>query len=259
MTAQDPDPLRGCGNALLAHIGPAALHRFATALAQGRARDAVLASITLPDAASAARTLAEMAEPDPASRRAVSLYLAGLAEGASHVRSQSRPPELVWSGPGTVRGAPLTTGTELANLIAGAQHELLLTTYSASPHPPLIAALTAAAGRAVRITIVVDTHAGARGALSGREPAAAFLVVPGAELWHWPPANRPIPNARLHAKLAVADRSVMLVGSANLTGSGIDDNLETGVLIAGGPLPARAVEHILRLQRNGALVPVTAR
>ena len=162
----------------------------------------------------------------------------------------------MWSGPGTTSGKPLTTGTELANLIAGARHELLLTTYSASPHPPLIEALTAAAARAVRISIVVETHAGAHGALSGREPAAAFLAVPGAELWHWPAASRPMPNARQHAKLAVADRSVMLIGSANLTGSGIDDNLEAGILITSGPLPGRAVDHMVQLQLAGALARV---
>jgi phosphatidylserine/phosphatidylglycerophosphate/cardiolipin synthase-like enzyme len=37
----------------------------------------------------------------------------------------------------------------------------------------------------------------------------------------------------MHAKVAVADRRVLLVSSANLTVSGIDENIEAGVLVRG--------------------------
>jgi len=51
--------------------------------------------------------------------------------------------------------------------------------------------------------------------------------------------------------LAVADRCVLLVGSANLTESGVRRNLEAGVLVTGGTAPQRAAEHIRELQRRG--------
>lgn len=257
MTGADTGALQRDGTALLERIGPGALRRFAMALMHGSARDTLLAAITLSDAIPPARGLVELAAHDGADRRTVALYLLGLADGAAHARERAHPLELVWGGPGTGDGTALTTGVVLAELIAGARQELLLTTYSAAPHPPLVAALIAAAGRGVHISIIVETHAGARGALSGREPAAAFLAVPGAELWHWPAEARSALNARQHAKLAVADRSVLLLGSANLTGSGIDDNLEAGVLVKSGPLPARAADHLSRLQRDGTLVRLT--
>jgi hypothetical protein len=38
---------------------------------------------------------------------------------------------------------------------------------------------------------MAETLAGAAGALAGEEPAAVFLVIPGVQVWHWPPARRP--------------------------------------------------------------------
>jgi phosphatidylserine/phosphatidylglycerophosphate/cardiolipin synthase-like enzyme len=42
------------------------------------------------------------------------------------------------------------------------------------------------------------------------------------------------PGAKMHAKLAVADRRVLLITSANLTRSGVTKNIEAGLLIRGG-------------------------
>jgi phosphatidylserine/phosphatidylglycerophosphate/cardiolipin synthase-like enzyme len=51
----------------------------------------------------------------------------------------------------------------------------------------------------------------------------------------------------MHAKVLVVDRSVALVGSANLTGYGLERNLECGLLIRGGPVPAALAEHLLHV------------
>jgi phosphatidylserine/phosphatidylglycerophosphate/cardiolipin synthase-like enzyme len=72
-----------------------------------------------------------------------------------------------------------------------------------------------------RVGIVVETLQGAGSALSGDEPYRAFTDVPGIELWHWPTSQRTEPGAKMHAKLAIADRRVLLVTSANLTQSGV--------------------------------------
>jgi phosphatidylserine/phosphatidylglycerophosphate/cardiolipin synthase-like enzyme len=76
-------------------------------------------------------------------------------------------------------------------------------------------------------------------------------------LYHWPPAKRSDPAAKMHAKLAVADRSVLFVTSANLTASGVTANIEAGVLIRGGTAPLRAAEHIEALRASGKLVRLT--
>ena len=125
--------------------------------------------------------------------------------------------------------------------------------YSARPYSPLTNALRAAVSRGVGVTAVVETLAGAGGALSGEEPAAAFLAVPGVQVWHWPRGRRPEQSSKMHAKLAVADSKVLLVSSANLTQSGIGKNIEAGLLVRGGAAPARAAEHVRELQSSGAL------
>jgi phosphatidylserine/phosphatidylglycerophosphate/cardiolipin synthase-like enzyme len=60
-------------------------------------------------------------------------------------------------------------------------------------------------------------------------------------------------DIQMHAKLTVADSRVLLVTSANLTQSGIGKDIEAGLLVRGGPAPARAAEHIRELQSSGIL------
>ena len=66
------------------------------------------------------------------------------------------------------------------------------------------------------------------------EPYRAFTGIGGISLYHWPPSRRAEPAAKMHAKLAVADRRVLVITSANLTASGVTSNIEEGVLIRGG-------------------------
>lgn len=57
----------------------------------------------------------------------------------------------------------------------------------------------------------------------------------------------------MHAKVLVVDRRVALVGSANLTGYGLERNLECGLLVRGGLVPAALAEHLLHLRDLQAL------
>lgn len=59
----------------------------------------------------------------------------------------------------------------------------------------------------------------------------------------WPSQHREA-GAALHAKVLVVDRQTVLVGSANLTGHGLERNLECGLLVRGGPVPERIVAHL---------------
>lgn len=134
-----------------------------------------------------------------------------------------------------------------------AERELALATYSAKPHPPLLDALAKAIERGVSVTVLAETLRGAGGALAGEEPAAAFASIPGIDLWHWPVAQRAEKGAKMHAKLAVADRRVLLVSSANLTHSGTDRNIQVGLLVRGGTAPVRVAEHLVALRARGTL------
>lgn len=57
----------------------------------------------------------------------------------------------------------------------------------------------------------------------------------------------------MHAKVAIADRAALLVSSANLTQSGVEKNIEAGLLVRGGSAPRRAAEHIDELKTLGVL------
>lgn len=170
-------------------------------------------------------------------------YLRGLADGYARAAARQQV-ESVWSGPHSHTVPVRSTEQALVDLVGAARDQLWLMTYSARPHPPVIAALCAARERGVRVRIVVETLKGAAGALSGTEPGAAFLGVSGVELWHWPVPARPEQSARMHAKVAVADRRELLVSSANLTQSGTVTNIEAGLLVRGGSAPRRAAEHL---------------
>ncbi|MFI2643967.1 DISARM system phospholipase D-like protein DrmC [Streptomyces sp. NPDC018610] len=148
------------------------------------------------------------------------------------------------------------TAQVLVEVIDQARDELLAMTYAARPYPALTRALTEATARGVRTHVVVETLAGARGLLCGREPAEAFASVPGVRLWHWAREGAAHVRSRQHAKLAVADRRTLFLGSANLTESVSRRNIEAGVLVRGGEAPRRAAEHVVELQRLGILRPM---
>jgi phosphatidylserine/phosphatidylglycerophosphate/cardiolipin synthase-like enzyme len=181
-----------------------------------------------------------------------SAFLRGVAAGYAR-RASSVNVETVWSGPNSHPVPVRATAQALVEVIAGAQHELLLMTYSAKPHNAIRDALTSAASRGVVITVVVETLQGAGSALAGSEPAAAFAGLPGIQLWHWPVSERTENGSKMHAKLAVADQRVLLVSSANLTQSGVAKNIEAGLLVRGGTAPRRAAEHISELKSKGIL------
>ncbi len=165
--------------------------------------------------------------------------------------------EVVMTGPSRPDAPARSTEAVVAEIVAGAQRELILVTYAAAPYPPLKKELEAASARGVRTTIAVETVEGARGFLTF-EPALAFLGIPGIRLLHWPAEERAgFSGGRLHAKVVIADRDVAFVTSANLTGSALGHNLECGLVVRGGPAPRRLADHFAALIRDGVLRPLT--
>ncbi|WP_214319663.1 DISARM system phospholipase D-like protein DrmC [Nonomuraea sediminis] len=229
-------------------IGPGHLRTLASLLTNG---DSAVehAVATLAYRHAARRVLDALGDTERAEAAA---FARGVAAGyeAHRARSSVDP---VWSGPDSPSVPVRATAQALVELVAGAAHELILMTYSAKPYKPLINALSTATRRGVSMMAVVETLQGAGSALAGAEPYAAFTNVPGLELWHWPTSRRAEQGAKMHAKLAVADRAALLVSSANLTQSGVTSNIEAGLLVRGGAAPQRAAEHITALRDRGVL------
>jgi len=237
-------------------IGPAGLTELATALEQLPIEIVPAASARSGFAETARSVLADLERDGRPLPEAIA-YLCGVAAGYTQ-RADAVRIESVWSGPVSHRVPVRSTAQVLVSLIGESTTELVLTTYSAKPYPPMLAALDAAVQRGVVVTVVVETLQGAGGALTGAEPAAAFGSINGIQLWHWPDVKRAEQGGKMHAKIAVADRRVLFVSSANLTQSGIETNIEAGILTRGGAAPARAAEHIAELKSSGTLQRLAA-
>jgi phosphatidylserine/phosphatidylglycerophosphate/cardiolipin synthase-like enzyme len=240
--------------AFVERLGPARLRLLADRLERDRAgEDAAVAAVPVAGFDDAARAVLEARLRDGVPHSVAVAYLRGVAAGYGR-HAESLRVESVWSGPASHRVPVRATARVLVDLVAEASRELLLMTYSAKPYEPLLETLASALRRGVTVAVVVETLQGAGTALAGGEPAAAFAsLLPAVELWHWPASLREETGAKMHAKLAVADRRLLWVSSANLTSSGVGTNIEAGLLVRGGSAPPRAAEHIDALKARGVL------
>lgn len=233
-------------------LGPVRARTLADGIAGGLSETALGAQSAVAGYVDTVRAVRTAQAEDGLADLLAAAYLRGAADGFARSAAAERI-ESVWSGPNTHAVPVRSTAQALVEVVHESRDELLLLTYSARPHKPVISALAAARARGVRIAVVVETLQGAGGAISGQEPAAAFLGVPGIEMWHWPPSARSEAGAKMHAKLAVGDRRTLLVSSANITQSGVSTNIEAGVLVHGGTAPLRAAEHVAQLMAAGVL------
>jgi phosphatidylserine/phosphatidylglycerophosphate/cardiolipin synthase-like enzyme len=231
-------------------VGPDRVRRLAAGIEAGRPGHALAA---VAGGGPAAGRLLDPVVAGAVPPAVAAAHLRGLADGYEH-RAATVRAELVWTGPTALDVPVRATAQVLTDLVGDAGHELILVTYSARPHPPLLAALAGATARGVPVWIVVETL-GAGSALQGEQPAKAFASLPDVPLFTWAVDRRPA-GARMHAKLAVADERLLFVSSANLTAAGIGSNLEAGVLVRGGAAPRRAAEHLWAMRRDGLLVRI---
>jgi phosphatidylserine/phosphatidylglycerophosphate/cardiolipin synthase-like enzyme len=219
--------------------------------------DRLVAAVAHSDARRVAEAIAIAWRSEPAVSAAELAAMLRASAAARSAEELEGRVEVVMTGP-SERDAP-TRATEavVIDVVSEAKRELVLMTYAAMSYGPLRSALEAACDRGVRMQVVVETVAGAKGLLS-TEPSKAFAGIAGLHLFHWPTDRRPGPvPGRLHAKLVVADRKVAFVTSANLTGSALEHNLECGLLVRGGPAPRRLADHVGALIREGVLQPLT--
>lgn len=243
--------------AVVRRLAPQHLRALAAGIAAGWPEHALRSAVPTSGFAEAVGALRASQREHGVSDAEAAAFLRGLVAGRAQ-RTEVRV-ESVWSGPDSHAVPVRATAPVLVELVHQATRELVFMTYSAKLYEPLREALAEAVGRGVRVDAVVETIAGAGGALAGAEPAAAFSGVDGVHLWHWPPERRPAGNAKMHAKLAVADREVLLVTSANLTQSGVGNNIEAGLLVYGGTAPQRVAEHVAELTAKGVLAPLRRR
>jgi phosphatidylserine/phosphatidylglycerophosphate/cardiolipin synthase-like enzyme len=180
---------------------------------------------------------------------------------ADEYRLQEQTVELVWTGPVSAPSALRRTQQALLELIQSTRHSLLIVTFAAYKIPEVAAALVQAAERGVAVTLVLEALEDDPEEIPERAiRALGETLAPLCRIYIWPLEHRPRDgkgrHGSLHVKCAVADHSVAFISSANLTGHALSLNMELGVLIRGGDVPARIAEHVNRLIGSNVLVSI---
>jgi phosphatidylserine/phosphatidylglycerophosphate/cardiolipin synthase-like enzyme len=190
----------------------------------------------------------------------VAAALRTAASTAAAVRAEHKV-SLVRTRPSTEAVLLRSARSVLSTLVANANESLVLVSFASHDGAELAAELRDAAERGVDVTLILKTPDDPGGPLV-IDPAHPFAPISDtASFYRWPSklARRrsPPPPARLHAKCVIADRSSVMITSANLTSAGINDNIELGVLIEAGDLPVRLSRHPGLLIENGVLEKVS--
>lgn len=176
--------------------------------------------------------------------------VAGILIGAAHARLQTQRDssvELVWTGPTTPYVPTRRTEQVLLDLIQGAKSELFIVSFVAYDVPSIITAINSAIDRGVETRILVEASLTQGGSLLVDPVATMRSCVPSALLYAWTERPHPFTNGRVHAKVAVADDRAAFLTSANLTGHALEKNMEAGVLVTGGHVPASLQSHLRAL------------
>jgi len=171
--------------------------------------------------------------------------------------------ELVWTGPDRPHSSLRRTEQALLDVIESARHSLLIVTFAAYRIPQVGGALLAAAERDVQIRFIAESPETSEGKVSfAGFQALGEPLRRHAQLYIWPKEKREVDAAghfgALHAKCAVADEHTAFISSANLTDHALNLNVELGVLIRGGEVPAKVARHFRDLIGTNVLAPVHA-
>jgi phosphatidylserine/phosphatidylglycerophosphate/cardiolipin synthase-like enzyme len=201
------------------------------------ALQALRSSAALPASAAALRTAMHLAE------RGEGPYAAGVLAGRLDTLEEQPQITAVWTGPESDSESGRLTLAVVADLIDEARAEILLVSYATVPGENVRQALHAAANRGVAITMLLERSIDNPGFTGHGNP------LPGlpARRLAWPATARPA-GAAMHGKVLIVDRRTALVGSANLTGHALERNLECGLLLRRGNVPALLAAHLLGLR-----------
>jgi len=154
--------------------------------------------------------------------------------------------ELIWTGPATSSVAVRHTEQAFCEVIQSATRRLFIVSFVAYKADGIISALTDALLRNVQIDFLLETSKEHGGAVDIDSVAPLKEKLPTANFYTWA-SKQNIEAASVHAKCAVADESMALITSANLTGKAMEHNMELGVLIRDGALPKQLARHLYGL------------
>ncbi|MGI8809952.1 MAG: DISARM system phospholipase D-like protein DrmC [Acidimicrobiales bacterium] len=154
--------------------------------------------------------------------------------------------EVVVTGPDSPAAPVRLTSEVVRQLIDGASKRVTMVSFAAYRIGSVIAALDAAVGRGVEVSLILESPQ----LLDGGGGALAYSRY---RIYEWPVDRREPPDAKLHAKAVVVDSRDVLLTSANMTSAAYDRNIELGVLCRGGGVAAQVQRHFDALIARGVL------
>lgn len=170
--------------------------------------------------------------------------------------SKHQSTELVWTGPTTPFVSARRTEQALLQVIGAAKQTLFVTSFVAYDVSTIVKALNDASMRGVSISMLLESSQDHGGSMSFDVIGKMRTLVPAAKLYAWRERAAQFADGRVHAKVAVADGDVCFITSANLTGHAMEQNMEAGVLLAGGQLPKLLHDHLQALVDTKTISPL---
>lgn len=248
----DMDELLDAIAALVSLVSPEKVQAVA---ARVRRTDASMAATALPSVVGTpvASSVVEQLAAAWQNTKVGSDELALMLIAASHVYAKAaseQSTELVWTGPTTPFVSARRTEQALLQVINSAEQSLFITSFVAYDVSTIVKALNAANDRAVAISMLLELSQDHGGSITFDAIGKMRTLVPAANLYVWRDKADPFSDGRVHAKVAVADGRMCFITSANLTGHAMEMNMEAGVLISGGRIPALLADHLKSLLRT---------
>jgi len=185
--------------------------------------------------------------------------LASMLLAASHAfenASKQQATELVWTGPTTPFVSARRTEQALLQVIGAAKQTLFITSFVAYDVSTIVKALNDASTRGVSVSMLLESSQDHGGSISFDVIGKMRSLAPSAKLYAWQERSAAFADGRVHAKVAVADGVVCFITSANLTGYAMEQNIEAGVLLTGGQIPALLHDHLQALVDTKVVSPV---
>ncbi len=169
-------------------------------------------------------------------------------------------PGLVWIRP-DIHSTVRRIDQALLQLIRAATRELLLVTFAAFKVPEIVTALYEAVKCKAWQRFVAETVEESEGKVSFNALQTLGQAFAGnVEVFVWPLSKRSKDaigrHGSLHAKCAVADRTIAFISIANLTDYALNLNMEVGVVVRGGILPEALAAQFDRLGQRHILIPL---
>lgn len=177
------------------------------------------------------------------------------AEATAQYSENHGRAELLWTGPQTSVSAMRHIEQALCELISSAERKIFITSFVAYKANNVITSLSNAMMRNVEINFLLEASQENGGTISLDSFRELKRFLPSANFYTWNAAKK-TKDAAVHAKCALADETIAIVSSANLTGKAMESNMELGTLIHGGALPRQLSMHLNSLIAENIIIPL---